>query len=375
MSAARRVIGWTAAVVVAGAAVLVLQDWRFWVRWVRVPSDAEVIDRGAGGNFPVEWIGEGPGRDVPVASGSERTIPADALAKAAAYAKEKESFAFVVYHRGRIQREDYSPGKDAATVFNTQSMHRSVMSLMVVHAARRGAIPSLDAKASQWLPEWQGDARSQITVRQLLGLASGLANVEYDERNPFSSGIRLFFTSDARAFALATPLGDPPGTKFELAHPNAQVLEAVLARATGVPYAEYVRRELWEPLGGGQAGVFLDRPGGAARTVCCFLTTARGWMKLGALLAEGGKVGERQVLEPETIRETIEGNPWKPAFGFFIRTVPSAGGRYYALTGRGGQSVLVSPEEDLVVVRIGPLDDRFDTNALMEPLLKGIVHP
>ena len=47
-------------------------------------------------------------------------------------------------------------------------MHKTVLALAIGAAVTDGVIPSLDSKASRWLTEWQGDARRDVTVEDLL---------------------------------------------------------------------------------------------------------------------------------------------------------------------------------------------------------------
>jgi hypothetical protein len=56
---------------------------------------------------PTEAVGEGPGAPLRFAKRDERTLAADALDRAAAYAQSMNSYGLIVAHRGVIQLEVY----------------------------------------------------------------------------------------------------------------------------------------------------------------------------------------------------------------------------------------------------------------------------
>jgi CubicO group peptidase (beta-lactamase class C family) len=235
---------------------------------------------------PREAVRGDPGEPLPVAA--RPRVRAEALAKAAGYAERKNSSALLVVHDGEVVAEHYWRGRDADSVTNSMSMAKTVVGLLVGIAIEEGHIASVDEPASKYLTEWAGDGRGRITIRQLLHMASGLADAEHDD-DPFSAIGRMYLGSDAASVVTGTPLAFKPGSRFDYNSINTQALSLVLERATGRRYADYLSEKLWRPLGASDASVWLDRPGGEAKTFCCLFATARDWARVGLLILNEGE--------------------------------------------------------------------------------------
>jgi CubicO group peptidase (beta-lactamase class C family) len=366
-------------------------DWRFWVRHLQSPPDSRIV-------FDFDWytpkvsLGEGPGRDLPSAEPAGRTIDQAAIDQVLAYAKEMDSYAVIITHRGRIQAEYYKEGFGPQSMFDTGSMHKGLLSVAFGAAVDRGMIPSLDMPAATYLTEWKNDGRNAITIRHLLANTSGLAAPQFFEA-PWSAAYRLFIGTDIDRMVIGLPLVDAPGTKFEFNHVNAQLLHAVLTRATGMSYVDFLKTYFWAPLGNGAGQVRLDEPGGNVRTVCCFQTTARSWLRIGLMALNGGKAGEAQVVSPQWIETMTTATALNPKFGFNMyiaqpdpprrrggsdRVQPTQTSEPFAapdvryLEGRGGQRTLWIPSQDLAIVRIGLINFGWDDSKVINPLITGI---
>jgi CubicO group peptidase (beta-lactamase class C family) len=96
----------------------------------------------------------------------------------------------------------------------------------------------LDDALGDRLPGVPSDKRG-ITLRQLLTHTSGLGQGYAFEGQADRS--------TAMARVLAVPLAGPPGSGFRYSNENYAVLVAVVEQATGRPYPEFVREELWRP--------------------------------------------------------------------------------------------------------------------------------
>ncbi len=98
-------------------------------------------------------------------------------------------------------------------------------------AAEEGAL-DLDAPAAEHLPAYRSGPRRAITARHLLSHASGLPEVG-------PQGVPALDVEPVR----------PPATRRVYSNEGYAVLGALLAAATGMGHAEYVRRAVLEPLG------------------------------------------------------------------------------------------------------------------------------
>ncbi len=375
-------------IAVALLAVGVLaSDWRFWLRYLRMPDNPVVeIDWFQ----PLVEVGTDQVPAMPLAEPAARAFTADSLDAATAYAQELDSYALLVVRRGQIQQEYYADEFDAERMTDSQSMHKPLVPLMVGAAIADGYISSIDDPVGNYLPEWQGDPRGAITLRDLLYMESGLEQPPVTP-SPFSGGTHAFLTSQLDAAILELRSERPPGTAMEFNFLTTQLLSLIVERATGMPYADYFRERLWSRLDAGRARLRLDRPGGNPHTFCCIQATARGWARVGELLLGEGRRGEDQVLPAAWISQML--TPSRVAdFGMHLwlldesdseRVVGEVGRRLVLplsgppatrvifFEGRGGQRVYILPELETVVVRTGAIRWEWDDAKFVNLLVAG----
>jgi CubicO group peptidase (beta-lactamase class C family) len=165
------------------SAGIVVSDLTYWKRLFTAPMDEMVT--------AVDWYGplealSGSAPTAELPAGPAVSITPAALQAAIAYGTETESVSLLVYHRGQLVLEHYWPGFGPDTRTDPASMHKSVLAMAVGLAIGDGLIDSVDAPASRWLTEWQGDERATITVKDLLTMSSGLAVVPFSP-NPFGN--------------------------------------------------------------------------------------------------------------------------------------------------------------------------------------------
>jgi CubicO group peptidase (beta-lactamase class C family) len=262
-----------------------------------------------------------------------------------------------------------------------------------------GAIPNLETPVARWLPEWAGDPRGAITVRQMLQMATGLAPLPFD-LSPGAAFSRSLYGADSSAVPLAATLIDPPGSRFNYASGISQLLGLIVERATGRRYADYLSQRLWQPLGAADAAVVLDHPGGHARTASGLFARAQDWLRVGLLFLDQGRAQGRQVVDPAWLAAMAAPSPANPNYGFQLwRGSPHAPQRRYNsvtpgsvpardpflaedmlfFDGAGAQRVYVSRSEGLVIVRLGApafdWDDSLVPNQLTALLRRCAVAP
>jgi CubicO group peptidase (beta-lactamase class C family) len=274
-----------------------------------------------------------------------------------AWAQARDTCALLVVHRGRIVLERYWCGLNHGTRVNAWSMAKTVAALAVGAAVAQGAIGDLDAPIRAWIPEWASDARGDITVRQLLQMTSGLR---------IGNLIRIHIGTDARTALLDTPAEQAPGLAFAYRNINTMLLSLIVERATGQRWARFLSQSVWRPIGARDAAVWLDTPGGIAKTYCCLLATARDWARVGLLLAQHGSFDGRQVIPAGWIDQMLTPSAREENYGFHVWlgysrpacraadwSRPFASPDTFMLVGRDEQRVWVVPSHQLVIVRLG----------------------
>ncbi|MEE9511152.1 MAG: serine hydrolase, partial [Gammaproteobacteria bacterium] len=186
---------------------------------------------------PVEQVTGGQIIVVPTAANESRSISETALAAAIAFGEQNDSHALIVYHDQAIQLEHYFPGHDADSFSPTQSMHKSVLAMLIGIAIEQGYIASVDEPAATYLMEWADDARAGITIRHMLQQNSGIDFPTFGF-NPLGGFFRLIFGPDIKPVALNQPLEVEPGSRFDYNSVNPQNLGLIVERATGKRYSQ-----------------------------------------------------------------------------------------------------------------------------------------
>jgi CubicO group peptidase (beta-lactamase class C family) len=278
------------------------------------------------------------------------------------------SYAVVVVHGGRLVAERYGGelehwdrpaepvGPDTALL--SWSMAKSVLHAAVGLLTGEGRMhPDEPADVPAW--QGEGDPRAEITLEHLLDMRDGLAwNEDYVEAGG-SDVIEMLFgrgQDDVAAFAVDRGLAAPPGARFNYSSGTSNIVSSLVATRVGrgEAYDDFLRRRLFEPIGMASALPKLDAAGTWMASSYVY-ATARDWARFGTLYLRDGTWEGRRLLPEGWVDH-----------GRRIRSVDDEGDLYgahwwgegddhgtFAARGYEGQSILVCPALDLVVVRLG----------------------
>jgi CubicO group peptidase (beta-lactamase class C family) len=286
------------------------------------------------------------------------------------------TYAVVVIHRGRLVAERYDGviehwdradepvGRDTLLLSwsMAKSMLHAAVGILVGQARLR-----LDAPAP--VPQWAGpsDPRRMITLQQLLEMRDGLDFAEdyVDERA--SDVIEMLFgggKDDVAAFAADRPPLVPPGTRFNYSSGTSNIVSAVVGREVGLgeAYAQFLHDRLFEPIGARSARPTLDAAGTWVASSYVH-ATARDFARFGYLYLRDGVWDGRRVLPDGWVDHGRLARSVDPEdgslYGAHWWVVGDEHGSFQA-SGYEGQSILVCPALDVVVVRLGKTpSDRY----------------
>jgi CubicO group peptidase (beta-lactamase class C family) len=282
---------------------------------------------------------------------------------------ESLTSAFVVTYKGRLVGERYMRGISETTPLESWSMGKSVTASLMGVLIRQG-VYRLDQPAP--IPEWQspGDPRQQIRIQDLLHMSSGIRikapdDPDFDPKGTYPDHLFLYTGRvDVFKYAATRPPQWPPNTvgRYRNTDPvltNYLVRLAVEKR--GEPYLSFPQRNLFDKIGI-RSMVMETDPYGNFLTQGYELMSGRDWARLGNLyLQDGVWNGERILPEGFVSFVSTVAPAWaadkRPVYGGFFwingdRAFPVPTEAYY-MAGAGGQTVLIVPSHDLVVVRIG----------------------
>ncbi|KUF45448.1 serine hydrolase [Myroides marinus] len=271
--------------------------------------------------------------------------------------KELQSIAFIVIKNDSIFYEAYYDGYDKDSYTNSFSMAKSIVSAALGKALQRGEIKSLDQKVIDFLPELKGQYKDDITVGDLSSMASGL---DWDEAyySPFSIVTRAYFDDDLRSVMLGLEIKDKPGQEFIYKSGDTELLTMVLEKATGKPLSEYVSEYFWKPMGAENPALWqIDHKGdGVEKSYCCFTSNARDFARFGKLYRDKGMWNGQQILDSSFIEKSITPRfKNAPEYGYGWWLVNYRGQDFFYMRGHLGQFVIVSPKDNVIIVRLGHL--------------------
>jgi CubicO group peptidase (beta-lactamase class C family) len=127
------------------------------------------------------------------------------------------------------------------TIFDAASLTKVLATApAIMLLVERGQI-KLDERVQTYIPQFTGDGKEAITVRQLLTHTSGLP--EDVSTRPKWQG-----TETAIRMACAMKLKAPPGTEFRYSDINFFLLGEIVGRVSGLPLNEFCAREIYGPL-------------------------------------------------------------------------------------------------------------------------------
>jgi len=230
-----------------------------------------------------------------------------ALDNLVARARATHSNALLVWHHGKLIREDYFGTRPHGEPL--MSTTKSIVALAIGTLVDDGKLRSFDQPVSDFYPEWKQGQKRSITIRHLLTHTSGL-------QNEGNTGIEIYPAPDAIKLALAAELSDRPGTKFSYNNKATNLLAGIVQRASGQRMDRYVADHIFRPLGIVDARwVELDAAG-APYAMSGLAMTAADLLKIGQLMLGNGSFAGKRVLSERTVQAIVsEGDPGYPGYG------------------------------------------------------------
>lgn len=287
----------------------------------------------------------------------------------------KNTVAVAIAYQGRLVAERYSDGLSPFSPLKGYSMSKSLINSVAGILSDRGVL-TVDQPTG--FPAWQQDARSQITLKHLMHMESGLAYVERAMGSQSNQSQLLYGSKSPIEFALALGVEAPPATRYNYSSADNLLAAKLLQDTVGgvQPMYEFYQRELFHRISVTTAVVengvdnYLLAPES-------LMLSARDWARLGQLYANNGLWNGETVLSQSWMDFTVSEAATNESYGAFIWL--NHGGYWFpdlpedtlAFVGAFERFVIAIPSLDLVVVRIGFTHDRdtVDMNAFVSQIV------
>jgi CubicO group peptidase (beta-lactamase class C family) len=279
------------------------------------------------------------------------------------YLRRNPTTGLLIAKDDTILFEHYQYARTDRHRFLSQSMAKTITSMLIGVAVAEGSIKSIDDTAAIYVPQLAGTEYGKTALRDLLHMASGIAFSEnYDGKDDLS---RLVADLASRKRAVDSVMqfntrDVPPGTRFHYASVETLVLGIVLRSAVGKPITDYLREKIWQPIGAEANASWALDGGGQEIAYCCFNAVLRDYARLGRLLAYDGMWDGRQLIPRQWILDATTVRPGDNYLAPGVATaydgygyqvwIQSGAERIFVLKGLRGQMVLVAPASKLVMV-------------------------
>ncbi|WP_340064374.1 serine hydrolase [Ascidiimonas aurantiaca] len=265
------------------------------------------------------------------------------------------SVAFLIIKNDSIWHETYWEGYSESSKSNSFSMAKSMVSAMLGKAIMEGYIQGLDQPVSDFFTEFSEGMAAQMTVGDLSSMASGL---DWDEAyyDPFSVTTRAYFDEKLDQVMLGIKVTEEPGKAYKYLSGSTQLLGMVVAKATGKPLSQYLSESFWKPMGAENEAFWqLDsEKNGVEKAYCCVASNARDFARFGKLYKDHGRWNGKQILDSMFIQRSITPRfKESPQYGYGWWLPQHNGKSFFMMRGHLGQYVIVAPQDNLIIVRLG----------------------
>ena len=265
------------------------------------------------------------------------------------------TIAFVIIKNDSIWFENYYDDFGEDSKSNSFSMAKSYVSGLMQMAIQQGYIKSLNQPVCDFLPAFCKGKAAEMTVGDLSSMSSG---TNWDEAyySPLSITTRAYFDDDLAKVMNGLKVVDEPGQGFKYASGDTQMLAMVIEKATGKKLYEYLEESFWQPLGAVNDAFWqVDSDDhDLVKAYCCIASNAKDFARYGKLFKDHGKWNGEQILDSAFVAKSV-----KPRFedgqiyGYGWWLANHADKEIFYMRGHLGQLVIVIPEDNLIIVRLG----------------------
>ncbi|MES2276862.1 MAG: serine hydrolase [Bacteroidota bacterium] len=288
---------------------------------------------------------------------------AQALSDTAILKRTPGIYSLLLSKNDKIVYEQYFNQQDKNTLFNDQSLTKSVVSLLIGIAIDKGYIKSVDEKLTDFFPQLKTDKdkrKQQITLRQVMNQASGLYHEDLEKLGDW------LHIADPANYVIKAPLTSDPGKVFHYSNAASHLLSVILTKSTRMDTKAFADKYLFGPLNIKSYEWEKMRDGyyDGSGLLSIRLRSAD-MLKLGLLVLHKGKYGKAQVVSQAWVNATINPTityptPWgfeQSAYALcWYHKVYNGAAITYAL-GWGGQFMFIIPSLNAVVMVNQPVED------------------
>jgi CubicO group peptidase (beta-lactamase class C family) len=307
----------------------------------------------------------------------------------AAFAEPIESgrntLAVIIMHRSEIVAERYGGPVTAETPMQGWSMNKSLMATFIGRQIDQGhlqlsdsVVTSLQAAGAEGATV--AKVHPDLTLKHLLSMSTGF---DFSERYFPGDDVTDMLYRQPGMWGSAPNTGHafPPGEQWAYSSGDINTASLMWQQSlNGQPYPDWIRTHFSKTLAMDEIVLEPDASGVQVGSSYAYLTT-RDWARMGQLWLDAWH-GRSEVISAGWQRLAVTPGTAKGGeiygLGFWLNTekraFPSAPENTFHAGGNSGQFVVVIPEREVVVVRLGLTlnESRADMDALLADVLAAL---
>ncbi len=266
----------------------------------------------------------------------------------------------MVLQDGRVRLARYASNFGPDQRWTSFSVAKSVTSTLLGIALEQGHVHSLDDTLVTYIPQLEGSAYADVTVRQLLTMTSGVRWNE-DYTDPHSDVAQMYRSAcvDHQPHVLPylkkLPREWPPGTHFNYNTAETDLLGILVQRATHRSLAAYLSETIWKPYGMAADAYWLeDECDGSNTGGSGLAATLADYARLGQFMLDGGRIDGKPVIAASWMQGAMQRQEQvdDPERGYGYLWWTDSDGSYAAI-GIFGQLLYIDPNRHLVIAQVG----------------------
>ncbi len=282
--------------------------------------------------------------------------------------KSTETVALAIFHQDKLVYEEYAESYSTTSRTNSFSMAKTVVAMLAQIAIDQGYFANWDQNVIDFLPELQGEYAGDLTLGHLSKMQGGL---DWDEhyKNAFGITARAYYGADiTKVMFRDVPISDMPGETYEYQSGSTQLLGECLEVATGRSLPELASEWIWTPAGCTDDAEWHVDGEGQAIAYCCINSNARDFARLGHILLHKGTWNNHLFMDSANVSDFF--SPISTEFygrSIWLNSIEGYSFSYFH--GINGQFIIMVPDADLVIARLGHVRGPYADEKTRLPVL------
>tara|TARA_R110002049_G_scaffold170139_1_gene336729 strand:- start:3302 stop:4372 length:1071 start_codon:yes stop_codon:yes gene_type:complete len=248
-------------------------------------------------------------------------------------------------------------------ILDIRSAGKSITSLLVGVAMKEGLIRDLDQSVYSFFPIEKYPSihkdLKEVKLKHLLDMSSGL-DADSDRYETKGHAGKWSGTDEWVNYILSVPLVEKPNKNWVYADINAAIIGAIIEERSGMSLRDFAKEKVFDPLGIEQFYWYTNASNQTVAAGNLYLSTLD-FAKLGVLVTNKGKWGNKQIVKAEYIERLLEHKVFDLSevsslaknYGMFWykaqQTYNNNNVEFLYASGNGGNYLVVIPDKNMVI--------------------------